>query len=472
MTWNIVSQNNNEQVLVNPEFFQLWNRLTGPDTRIALISSCQKKTNKRKQSSTQRQRKRARRNVSDDSNSDNSDSDNSDSDDDEPDDDAFDCPNPLCDHKPFTRTERDNGDVYKWTPPTGLQNIEDMITLGKEYHCQKNKKYYEIDLRIMCNLVVPLTELNNMVGMQTVKNNIVNQIIFFLQGFNMKDRCGKCQDCSFDLTCTMPGNSDMLHTVITGPPGVGKTELGRILGKIYKGMGVLQNGTVHVAKRSDLIGKYLGHTATKTQEFFKKCKGGVMFIDEAYSLGHQEGRDSFSKECIDTINQNMSDNRDVLVIIAGYADALEKCFFSYNEGLKRRFAFRYDIKGYTPSEIMEIFLRKVNQEGWKVSCQVSVPKDGNESDVNPHILEEKAKMVLFFTKNEEYFPHFGGDVESLFLSCKIVHSKRVVFLPAEVKKILTLEDIENAFEEFVKHRKYKEKKEMMEVPIGVQHMYR
>lgn len=472
MEWSIVSQNNNNEVSINPELFQLWEKFTNPTTRPTLTCSNQtKKTNnKRKRSTTQRRRKRARHITSDDSESDSGS--NSDSDSNEPDDDAFECPNPLCDHTPFTKTEQRNGTSYQWTPPTELRNIGDMIALGKGYHCQKNKKYFAIDLRVMCNLVSPLTELNNMVGMQSVKDNIANQIIFFLQGFNIKDRCGKCQDCSFGLDCTMPGNTDMLHTVITGPPGVGKTELGRILGKIYKGMGVLQNGTVHVAKRSDLIGKYLGHTAAKTQDFFNKCKGGVMFIDEAYSLGHQEGRDSFSKECIDTINQNMSDNRDVLVIIAGYADALEKCFFSYNEGLKRRFAFRYDIKGYAPHEIMEIFLRKVNQEGWRVSCQVPHPEDGSHPVATSDVITEQNKMESFFKKNEEYFPHFGGDAESLFLSCKIVHSKRVVFLPVEAKKILTLDDIENAFGEFVKHRKYKERKNMLEVPIGVQHMYR
>merc|ERR1711991_1200935 len=109
-------------------------------------------------------------------------------------------------------------------------------------------------------------------------------------------------------------NDDMLHTVITGPPGVGKTELGRILGHIYKGMGVLKKGHLKIVKRSDLIGKYLGHTAAKTQDVIDECSGGVMFIDEAYSLCNKEGRDSFSKECIDTLNQNLTERRDFLCI--------------------------------------------------------------------------------------------------------------------------------------------------------------
>ena len=86
-----------------------------------------------------------------------------------------------------------------------------------------------------------------------------------------------------------------------------------------------------IVKRSDLIGKYLGHTAAKTQKVIDSCKGGVLFIDEAYSLGNPEGRDSFSKECIDTINQNLTENKaNLLCIIAGYKDALDKCFFAYN----------------------------------------------------------------------------------------------------------------------------------------------
>src|SRR4029078_8344221 len=126
--------------------------------------------------------------------------------------------------------------------------------------------------------------------------------------------------------------------------------------KVYKEMGVLSKGHFTLVTRSDLIAKYLGQTAIKTQEVINNCEGGVMFIDEAYALGHSEGRDSFSKECLDTLNQNLSEKRDFLCIIAGYKDALEKCFFSMNDGLARRFNFRYDIESYTPEELMEIFL--------------------------------------------------------------------------------------------------------------------
>ncbi|MBA42718.1 MAG: hypothetical protein CMF62_01770 [Magnetococcales bacterium] len=324
--------------------------------------------------------------------------------------------------------------------PIEINNIDDLIKLGKTYHSKNNKTYFGIDLKTLKLLVEPLEELKSLVGMHTVKENLINQIVFFLQGFNKQRE---------DDLRNIP-NNDMMHTVITGPHGVGKTELGKILGKVYKAMGILSTGKMKVVGRADLIGKYLGHTASKTQEVIDDCKGGVLFIDEAYALGNAEGRDSFSKECIDTLNQNLTERRDFLCIIAGYKDALDKCFFSYNEGLRRRFTFRYDIEAYTPDELKKIFLMKVSKEGW-----------GTELDVESLSKEEKLKydkdITKFFIENISYFPHFGGDIESLFLNCKIYHGRRVLFLDQNKKKILTLLDIEKGFETFITNRKYKDK---------------
>ena len=327
------------------------------------------------------------------------------------------CPNPLCDCKDI----EENEDLTKYKIDMNkINNINDLIKLGKSYHCKKNLKFHNLDLKILCNLVNPLTDLNNMVGMEKVKKDLVNQIVFFLQGFN---------------------NNDMLHTIITGPPGVGKTELGKILGSIYKGMGVLKNGTLKIVKRSDLIGKYLGHTAAKTQDVIDECSGGVMFIDEAYSLGNKEGRDSFSKECIDTLNQNLTERRDFLCIIAGYEDSLNNCFFNYNEGLKRRFSFRYKIKSYSAEELKDIFLIKIKKECWEFEFKKKRKKK----------LED---LTSFFIKNIKYFPNFGGDVETFLLNCKIFHSRRVFLLPEKNKKIITMEDVNNGFDTFIRDRDY------------------
>lgn len=350
------------------------------------------------------------------------------------------CKNPLCNHKTF---EEDPSSV-EIANITKINNIEDLIKLGKTYHCKKNKEYYGLNLRILCNLVLPLTELQNMVGLKSVKNNIVDQILFFLRGYNKKNRCNECIDCSYNLPCAR-NLDDMLHTVITGPPGVGKTHLGKILCKIYKESGILSKGHFTVVTRSDLVAKYLGQTAIKTQQVINKCLGGVMFIDEAYALGHSAGRDSFSKECLDTLNQNLSEKRDFLCIIAGYKDALDKCFFSMNEGLSRRFAFRYNIEGYNYNELMEIFLLKISQESWKID------------------IPDNNKLLNFFKEHQKSFPNYGGDIETLFLNCKIAHCRKISIKNEPIKdeklkdssyndRILSLEDIYDGFQTYLASR--------------------
>lgn len=338
------------------------------------------------------------------------------------------CDNPNCDHKVDKKyTNKINLDSIK--------SIDDIISLGETYHCKNNTTYCGLDLKILYDLVAPLKELKDMVGMSNVKESMIDQILFFLQDLSSDEK------------------KDMMHTVLTGPPGVGKTELGKILAKVYKAMGILSSGHVVVASRSDLIGKYLGHTAAKTQSVIDKAKGGVLFIDEAYSLGNPEQRDSFSKECLDTINQNLSENRDFLCIIAGYEENLDTCFFSYNPGLKRRFTFRYNIWGYTPEELKQIFELKVRKDSWRFEYDIQ-SEDDAETVMKKHNTEQKVNE--FFVVNSDYFPHYGGDVETLYLNCRIQHSRRVMFLGKEEKKALNLEDIQKGFDNYVANRRYAE----------------
>lgn len=368
------------------------------------------------------------------------------------------CKNHLCDHMGFSEKELDLGfntfdfvfDLpdFKFNKKN-VETIDDLIELGYYYHCKKRKIYKDVDLEKLFNLIEPLTELKQLVGMQSVKQSMVDQILFFLQKLNKKDKCNECIDCINNLKCTnIKENDDMLHTVITGPPGVGKTELGKILGKVYKALGILSKGHVNIARRPDLIAKYLGQTAPKTQAFIDKCKGGVMFIDEAYSLGNPEGRDSFSKECIDTLNQNLTERRDFLCIIAGYEDALESSFFSYNEGLKRRFSFCYNIDKYTGDELYKIFKLKINKENWSYD-------------------DSEDKLLDFFKKNVNSFPKYGGDMETLFLKTKIMHSRRIMLKDPELRKKLNFDDVKKGYDNFMLNRKTKDDS----LPSHVSHMY-
>jgi SpoVK/Ycf46/Vps4 family AAA+-type ATPase len=316
-----------------------------------------------------------------------------------------------------------------------IKSIIDLIELGKTYDPLTADKY-SINLKRLNKLVEPLTELKNVIGMEIVKSSLIDQLLYFLQSFEE--------------------NNNMLHTIIEGPPGVGKTMLGHILGKIYYNMGVLKGSdqaynsltgkkddfVFKIVKRKDLIGEYLGHTAIKTQKVIDECKGGVLFIDEAYSLGNIDKKDTYSKECIDTINQNLSENKtNFMCIIAGYPEQLEQCFFSYNEGLRRRFTFKYTIEKYDYKELTQIFLKMIKDCNWDIDMKYD-------------------ELELFIKNNLSEFENFGGDIESLLFRSKLTHSKRVFGMHPRNKKKITIEDIKTAFEIFKLNKKKSNKNEL------------
>ena len=313
-----------------------------------------------------------------------------------------------------------------------INDIDDLIELAKIYNPAENKKY-NINMESLSKLVDPLTELKRMIGMPKLKKAILNQVIYFLQDFEEK-------------------NAHMMHTIIEGPPGSGKTEVAKILGKIYAKLGFLKKDKVLSVKRSDLVGQYLGQTAIKTQKVIDSAKGGVLLIDEAYSLGNSEGRDSYSKECIDTINQNLSEEKsEFICIIVGYKNSLKECFFSYNAGLERRFPFRYTIDEYTYEDLMNIFKKLLVDYKWEV------------------IAEEK-KLLKFFEENRKVFEFNGGDLDNLLQQSKIAHSRRVFTLDKEVKKKLTIEDLENGLKSMMDNEEISKRKNKSSFDI-ISHLY-
>jgi len=309
---------------------------------------------------------------------------------------------------------------------TEINNINDLLNLIETYP-DNLENDYNINMKILHKIKEPLNELNNMIGMKNLKENIIDQILFYIQNlhtFNSKSN----------------GN-DFMHTVIYGPPGTGKTEIAKIMGSIFSKMGMLNKGTFKKVTRSDLIAGYLGQTALKTRDVIKDSLGGVLFIDEAYALGNSEKRDSFSKECIDTLCEALSDNKDnLMVIIAGYESDLNECFFNYNQGLNSRFIWRFKTDDYTPQDLYKIFVKKVNDCGWT-------------------IMERENIDDKWFEKNKEYFKFYGRDIETLFAKIKIAHAKRVFCLDENFKKKINTNDLENGFKLFLKNDEVKKRKD-------------
>lgn len=305
-----------------------------------------------------------------------------------------------------------------------INDIEDILILINTYKNDKSIKY-NINIEALHNIKEPLLELNAMVGMKELKNSIVDQIIYFIQGLHKNTNC----------------SGDFMHTVIYGPPGTGKTEIAKIMGKIYSKIGLLNKGTFKKVTRNDLIAGYLGQTALKTKDVIKECLGGVLFIDEAYSLGNSDNKDIFSKECIDVLCESLSDNKEnLMVIIAGYENELNDSFFSCNQGLDSRFVWRFKTDDYKPEDLYNIFLKKVSDIGWTLQ-------------------ENSGITVEWFKKNIDYFKFYGRDIETLLSKTKIAHSKRVFCKSEDDKKKITIKDIDKGLETFLKNENVKKRKE-------------
>jgi SpoVK/Ycf46/Vps4 family AAA+-type ATPase len=313
-----------------------------------------------------------------------------------------------------------------------INNISDLIKMLDDYPIVINAEY-NIDLQRIHKIKDLLIELNNMIGLHNIKSNILDQILFYIQDLHLNNE------------------NDYMHTVLYGHPGTGKTEIAKIIGKIFSKLGILKKETFKKVVRADLIAGYLGQTAIKTTKVIDEAVGGVLFIDEAYALGNSEKRDSFSKECIDTICEALSDHKsELMVIIAGYEEELKSCFFNYNQGLKSRFPWVFKTDKYTPEDLRAIFIKKVNDIKWTFD-----PKN-TEIDIE------------FFKNNIDSFPYYGRDMELLLQKTKITHGRRVFCQSSETKTILTTEDLEKGFELFKKHIETKDKEDDKHV---IQFMY-
>jgi len=352
-----------------------------------------------------------------------------------------------------------------------IQHINDLIALCDKYPLSDTKKY-NINMSAIHAIREPLCELSNMIGMDTIKKTIVDQILYYLQELHLPEVKTKPDSgdkeptpikepakpvfnpfvqsapqpplfAGFQGTASMefkpmsskippwtpppplsgtdnfalPTKGDFMHTVIYGPPGSGKTEVAKIIGRIFSNLGILNKKTFKKVSRNDLVAGYLGQTAIKTKDMIKAC--------------------------VDTLCEALSEHKhNWMVIIAGYEKELNDCFFSLNEGLNSRFTWRFKLDAYKPGELKSIYKKQVHDYGWTIAAG----QDGG--------LPES-----WFASRMDYFTTYGRDMETLFTKTKIAHSRRVFCLPACDKKIITFDDLENGFKLFIENPEVKDRKE-------------
>jgi len=291
-----------------------------------------------------------------------------------------------------------------------LHNLKDLIVLAQKI--KQGDRFVRIDNAALKRACEHLQALDKLVGLETLKSTVFDQLVYFLQKLDK-------------IT-----NDEYLHTMLAGPPGVGKTTVAKILGKIYACLGVIENpkSIFKIAHREDLVASYLGQTATKTLALLNSCLGGVLFIDEVYALGSgKEGKDSFSKEAVDTLCGFLSENAGKFIcIIAGYQIDIERCFFNLNKGLKSRFQWVHVLEPYSGTQMNKIFLSQIVKIGWTV--------DKND----------KEKIEAVFQEDTLFENGQGRAIKNFLFKCKIAHSKRLLCEENGTPGCLSIKDVQEA----------------------------
>ena len=238
-----------------------------------------------------------------------------------------------------------------------LKELSDSLAcyLGYSYISEIFEK--EADNKKSSSLDDLMSELNQLVGLQKVKEEVSRLVIY-----------QKVQSKRKESGLKVPKRT--LHMAFMGNPGTGKTTVARIVGRMYYQLGLLSKGHFTEVSRTDLIAGYQGQTALKVNNVIEKAKGGVLFIDEAYSITENDNTDSYGRECLTELTKALEDSRDdLIVIVAGYTEPMNH-FFESNPGLRSRFNYFINFENYSSTELIDILKTLARKDDYQLSDEL------------------------------------------------------------------------------------------------------